>query len=65
MQDINKRLYTHKSITNRNQNTENKYLKFIFFLKKLYKNIDSLIYFPYVCIRNLTITNNYEFKEAF
>lgn len=64
MQDINKRLYTHKSITNRNQNTENKYFKFIFF-KKIIQNIDSLIYFPYVCIRNLTITNNYEFKEVF
>jgi hypothetical protein len=64
MQDINKRLYTHKSITNRNQNIENKCLKFTFF-KKIIQNIDSLIYFLYVCIRNLTITINYEFKEAF
>lgn len=64
MQDINKRLYTHKSITNRNQNIENKCLKITFF-KKIIQNIDSLIYFLYVCIRNLTITINYEFKEAF
>lgn len=64
MQDINKRLYTHKSITNRNQNIENKCLKFTF-SKKIIQNIDSLIYFLYVCIRNLTITINYEFKEAF
>lgn len=64
MQDINKRLYTHKSITNRNQNIENKCLKFTFF-KKIIQNIDSLIYFLYVCIRNLTIIINYEFKEAF
>lgn len=37
MQDINKRLYTHKSITNRNQNIENKCLKFTFFKKNYTK----------------------------
>lgn len=37
----------------------------IHLFQKIKQNIDSLIYFPYVCIRNLTITNNYEFKEAF
>lgn len=37
----------------------------IHLFQKITQNIDSLIYFPYVCIRNLTITNNYEFKEAF
>lgn len=37
----------------------------IYLFQKNIQNINSLIYFPYVCIRNLTITNNYEFKEAF
>ncbi len=37
----------------------------IHLFQKNYTNIDSLIYFLYVCIRNLTITINYEFKEAF
>lgn len=37
----------------------------IHLFQKIIQNIDSLIYFLYVCIRNLTITINYEFKEAF